>query len=180
MWECPNVRKRFDVNTSKSQYTTDKIVTPFGPFFCSSTLNPAFKTGLLSSCLGTVGVFPSSLFCHLECSVSFFLSTFWVQMAWEKYTGVFINFEFHQFSSSTFLDNSLWWAFLLHQLWWFVHVEYLFLILRLSVKKSHAVFKLCRSNCVSRRWKWFGEVTPAGESTSTETWKMKHLTLAVV
>lgn len=64
MGEYPNVRERFDVNTSKSQYFTDKMATPFGPFY-TSTLNPASKTGLPPSCLGTVGVFPSSLLCHL-------------------------------------------------------------------------------------------------------------------
>lgn len=40
----------------------------------------------------------------------------------------------------------------------------------------------CTSNvsCVLKCWKWSGEVTPAGESTSTETWEMRHLTPAVV
>jgi len=64
MGEYPNVRERLDVNPSKSRYFTDKMAAPFGPFYIS-TPNPASKTGLLLSCLGTVGVFPSSLLCHL-------------------------------------------------------------------------------------------------------------------
>lgn len=60
MWEHPNVRNRFDVKTSKYQYSTERIATPFG-LFLVILLNPASKTGLLSSCLGTVGVHPYSL-----------------------------------------------------------------------------------------------------------------------
>lgn len=32
MPEHPNVRKMFDIKTSRHQYSTDKIATPFGPF----------------------------------------------------------------------------------------------------------------------------------------------------
>lgn len=186
MRECPNLRKRFDVNSSKSQYSTDKIETPFGPFFCNSTLNPASKTGLLTLCLGTTGVFPNSFFCHLgmfsEFPPFYFLGANDIK---EIHRGIHQLWVSSVFSFHLLGQLSFSWLFLSHQLpvpftWWFVHVEDLFLILRLFVKKSHAVFNHCSSNCVKKCWKLSGEVTPAGESISIEPWEMGHLTLTVV
>lgn len=179
--EYLNVRGRFNTNISKSQCFTDKMATPSVPF-CPSTVNPSSRTGLLSSCLGTAGLFPSSLICHLWNSVSFLLSTLWVQRTWQQCMWVFNNFEFHPFSVSICLDNS-WPFFLPLQLsvpstWLFVYMKDLFLIFRLLVKKCF--LHHCTSNCVSKPCKRSAEGTPTDVSTVTETWETQHHALAVV
>lgn len=102
MGEYPNVRERFDVNNSKSQYFIDKMAAPFGPFHTSTT-NPA-SYHHVQELLGYFQVLISAIW---GCSVSFLLSTFRVQRTWQQFTWVLSSFEFHQISASLCLDNSV-------------------------------------------------------------------------
>lgn len=136
MGEHPNVRERFDVNTSNtSKYFTDKMAAPFRPFYISAPSSIS-KSGLVPSCLGAARVFPNSLPCHPGMFNKFpplyFLGA---KDVMSIHTGVqHLSFLLH-FSFPLFGQGSFSWPFLPHQqpvssTGWFVCID-LFLTFKL-------------------------------------------------